>query len=51
MRDYAGSMKAWKDRLKAVGSDFDVTDLCGCTEAEIEAYVRYIEATARDGKK
>lgn len=37
-------MYNWQKQLDAVGIDFDITNLAGCTFREIDAYIKLILA-------
>lgn len=39
MRDYDGDFTHWQKQLDNAGVIFDVTNLCGATESEIENVV------------
>lgn len=39
MYDYDGDMKHYQKQLDAAGVDYDITNLCGCTQREIMDFV------------
>lgn len=39
MRDYDGDMKFFQKQLDDAGVDYDITNLCGCTQREIMDFV------------
>jgi hypothetical protein len=43
-RDFDGPFDEWQRRLDEAGVDYDITNLAGATFAEIEGFVRRMEA-------